>query len=59
MTIEITLTRDDLQRDKKDEPLHRINFFCFSTRLNRDDINRASKITFVDGEYSKTLKSSH
>ena len=54
----IELTREDLVKSKSDLPIDKISFYDFkSSSMTRDELHKAEKITFKDGEEIKILKS--
>ena len=54
----IELTREDLVKFKSDLPIDEISFYDFkSSSMTRDELHKAEKITFKDGEEIKILKS--
>ena len=54
----IELTREDLVKFKSDLPIGKISFYDFkSSSMTRDELHKAEKITFKDGEELKILKS--
>ena len=54
----IELTRDDLVKIKSDLPINEICFYDFkSSSMTREELLKAEKITFKDGDEMKVLKS--
>ena len=54
----IELTRDDLVKIKSDLPINEISFYDFeSSSMTREELLKAEKITFKDGDEMKVLKS--
>ena len=53
----IELTREDLVKFKSDLPIDEISFYDFkSSSITTDELHKAEKITFIDGEEIKILK---
>ena len=53
----IELGRKDLQRDKKDLLVENVTIFDFKgSVMSREEMNKAEKIIFVDGNKVKILK---
>ena len=53
----IELTRDDLQKDKRNKPIDKITLYDFkSSVMSREDMCKADLITFVDDDESIDLK---
>jgi hypothetical protein len=54
----IELTREDLVKFKSYLPIDKISCYDFkSSSITRDELHKAEKITFKDGEEIKILKS--